>query len=414
MAAKRRGADGDPATAWLSVVGVGEEGADGLGPRARALVDSAEVLAGGRRHLAMIPDDGRPRLPWPRPFAAGIDALLALRPRPVCVLATGDPMHYGAGAALARRVPPGEMTVVPAADAFALACAELKWPRAEAATLSLHARPVAALAAYLRPGARLLALSRDGATPAACARLLAARGYGDSAMSVLEHMGGPEFRRRDGRARDWPEAPAAALNTIAICCAAGEGAAPPPGLVPGLADAAYEHDGQLTKREVRAATLAALAPAPGELLWDVGAGAGSIAVEWLRAHPACRAVAVERDPARAARIRRNAEALGADRLEVAAGEAPGALAGLAAPDAAFIGGGAADAAVWDACRAALRPGGRLVANAVTAAGEARLLERQARHGGALARIAVSRAEPAGGGLVWRALAPVTQLAQVKP
>ena len=406
-------------TAWLSIVGVGEEGLAGLGRRARALVDSAEALAGGRRHLAMVPSDARPRLAWPRPPEAGVAAILALRPRPVCVLATGDPMHFGIGAALARRVPIGEMTIVPAPDAFALACAALGWPRDEIETLTLHGaapdRRVETLAAHLRPGARLAALSRDGGAPAAVARLLAARGYGASRVIALERMGGPRFRRLEAAAHDWPPpaaraAPVADLNTVAVECAG------PPGLprVPGLPDEAWEHDGQLTKREVRAATLAALAPAPGALLWDVGAGAGSVAVEWLRSARRARAVAVERDPARRARIRRNAAALGVPQLEIAAGEAPDALAGLAPPDAVFIGGGVADDAIWNACRAALRPGGRLVANAVTVAGEARLLARHAREGGALSRIAVSRAEPLGGGLAWRALRPVTQLAQTAP
>ena len=399
-------------TPWLAVVGIGEEGLAGLGPRARALVDSAETLVGGARHLAAVPDDGRPRFAWPRPLEAGIDRVLALRPRRVCVLATGDPMHYGIGALLARRVPDPEMTVVPAPGAFALACAELGWPRAEVETLTLHGRPVETIGAYLRSGARLLALSRDGATPAALARFLTGRGFGDSVLTVLERLGGPRFRRHPRRrARDWPPAPVADINTVAVECADG----PDLPRVPGLPDSAWEHDGQLTKREVRAATLAALAPAPGAPLWDVGAGAGSVAIEWLRCHPLCRAVAVERDPARAARIRRNAAALGVPRLRVVEGAAPAALAGLEPPAAIFIGGGVADPAIWRACQAALPPGGRLVANAVTVAGEARLLEQHARHGGALVRIAVSRAETmGGGGLAWRPLRPVTQLAHVEP
>lgn len=406
-------------TAWLSVVGVGEDGLAGLGRRARRLVDSAEVLAGGPRHLAMVPDDPRPRLEWPSPPEKGVAALLACRPKPVCALATGDPMHYGIGAVLARRVPAGEMTVVPAPDAFALACAALAWPRAGVATLTLHgnapARRVESLGPHLFPGARLIALSRDGGTPAAVARFLTAQGFGASRLTALERMGGPRPRRLAGRADAWPpeearREPVADLNTLAIECAGGEGRT----RAPGLPDDAYEHDGQITKREVRAATLAALAPTPGALLWDVGAGAGSVAIEWLRSDRRCRAVAVERDPQRRARILRNAAALGAPQLEVADGAAPAALAGLDAPDAVFIGGGVADDAVWETCWAALRPRGRLVANAVTVGGEARLLARHARHGGALSRIAVSRAGPMGGGVAWRALRPVTQLTQTRP
>ena len=402
-------------SAWLAVVGLGEDGLEGLGRRARGLLDAAETLAGAPRHLAAVPDDGRPRLAWPRPPEALVGTILGMKPRAVCVLATGDPMHYGIGAALARRVPRGEMVAVPAPDAFALACAALGWPRAETETLSLHGaapeRAVEAIGAYLHPGARILALSRDGTTPGAVARYLSARGFGASAVTALERMGGARERISSFRAADGPRGPFASLNTVAVECAGAEGLP----CAPGLADEAYEHDGQLTKRETRAATLAALAPAPGALLWDIGAGAGSVAIEWLRAHRRCRAVAIERDPGRAARIRRNAGALGAPRLKVAVGAAPAALAGLEAPDAAFIGGGAADGAIWDAVRAALRPGGRLVANAVTVAGEARLLAERARAGGTLTRIAVARAEPiGGGGLAWRALRPVTQLAQSAP
>lgn len=400
--------------AWLAIVGIGEDGAEGLGRHARDLVANAEVLVGGARHLAMVPDDGRERLTWPRPLEPALDFVLAMRPRRVCVLATGDPMHYGVGVPLARRVPPGEMVIVPAPDAFALACAELGWPRAEVETVTLHGRPLATLAACLRPGARLLALSRNRTTPSEVATFLAERGFGSSRMTVLERMGGSHGRRRERAAHEWARGDGnpdgiADLNTIAVVCVG------PPGLpcVPGLADDAYEHDGQITKREVRAATVAALAPGPGALLWDVGAGAGSVAIEWLRTHRRCRAIAIERDPDRRVRIRRNAATLGVPQLAVVAGDAPAALAALESPDAVFIGGSVADEAVWDACWQALRPHGRLVANAVTVAGETRLLARHACHGGSLARMAVSRAETLGGGFAWRALRPVTQLAQTK-
>ena len=406
-------------TAWLSVVGVGEDGLTGLGRRARRLIDAAEALAGGRRHLAMVPDDGRPRLEWPSPPQAGLAALLAWRPKPVCVLATGDPMHYGVGAVLAGHVTADELTVVPAPDAFALACAALAWPRDGVVALTLHGnapeRRVESLGLHLHPEARLIVLCRDGSTPPAVADFLSTQGFGASRMTVLERMGGPRARRLEARADAWPPEetrgePVADLVTLAIECEGGEGRS----RAPGLPDDVWEHDGQLTKREVRAATLAALAPTPGALLWDVGAGAGSVAIEWLRVDRRCRAIAVERDPQRRARILRNAAALGAPRLEVAPGAAPAALAGLEAPDAVFIGGGVADDAVWEACWKALRPHGRLVANAVTIHSEARLLARHARHGGALSRIAVSRAEPMGGGLAWRALRPVTQLTQTRP
>lgn len=396
-----------PAGAWLSVVGIGEDGLDGVSKAGRRLIDAAGLLAGGERHLALIPDDGRDRLPWPSPFSAGLERLLSNRGRRVCVLASGDPMSYGIGATLARRIPPAEMIVVPAPGAFDLACARMGWARAEVETLTLHGRPLALLQAYLQPGARLLILSENGTTPAAVAGVLASRGYGQSRITVLERMGGPQERRRD-----WDEPDIAGLNTLAVECIADPGAPLLP-RSPGLPDEAFHHDGQLTKREVRAATLAALAPVPGQLLWDVGAGCGSIAVEWMRHHPACRAVAVEPRRDRLALIAANAEGLGCPDLMVVEGKAPAALDGLPSPDAVFIGGGVSGSSVFETCWQALHPGGRLVANAVTIEGEQTLTSAYAKLGGSLTRITISRAEPIGPFSGWRPLMPVTQLALLK-
>jgi precorrin-6B C5,15-methyltransferase / cobalt-precorrin-6B C5,C15-methyltransferase len=396
-----------PAGAWLSIVGIGEDGLDGVSAAGRRLIEGADLLAGGERHLALIPDDRRERLPWPTPFSAGIDQLLKQRGRRVCVLASGDPMSYGIGATLARRIPPDEMIVVPAPGAFDLACARMGWARAEVETLTLHGRPLALLHAYLQPGARLLILSENGETPAAVAGLLARRGYGQSRITVLEHMGGPLERRRD-----WPDSAIADLNTIAVECIADPGAPLLP-RTPGLLDEAFHHDGQLTKREVRAATLAALAPVPGQLLWDVGAGCGSIAIEWMRHHPTCRAVAVEPRRDRLALIAANAESLGCPQLSIVEGKAPAALTDLGTPDAIFIGGGITSPGLFDTCWQALPPGGRLVANAVTIEGEQVLTSAYSRLGGSLTRIAISRAEPVGPFSGWRPLMPVTQLALLK-
>ena len=398
---------------WLSVVGIGEDGMDGLSPAARALLEAAEVLVGGARHLAMVPPDGRERLAWPSPPRLLLDRLDERRGRRVCVLATGDPMCFGVGNMLVRRFRREEMSILPAPSAFALACARLGWPEHEAELLTLHGRPLSLLEGALRPGARPVLLSADASTPAAVARLLAERGYGDSRMWVLERMGGPAERVLEGRAGAWPHPPGADLNTIALDLAAGPGAALRP-RVPGLPDEAFASDGQLTKREVRAATLAALAPAPRALLWDIGAGSGSVAIEWLRAERTARAVALEPRADRRATIAANAAALGAPRLEVREGRAPAALAGLEAPDAVFVGGGASEPGVLDACWDALRPGGRLVANVVTVEGEAAVLERRARLGGDLARIAVARAAPVGPFTGWRPLMPVTQWSVAKP
>ncbi len=400
-------------TPWLSIVGLGEDGLDGLTPAARALVDQAEVLVGGERVFAMVPEDGRERLSWPNPLSGLVEEIAARRGQRVCVLATGDPLHHGIGVTLARRVPIEEMTIVPAPSAYALACARLGWNRAEVETLTLHGQPLELLHPALQPGAKLLLLGNGAGTPAEVAALLRARGYGPSRIVVLEHMGGPKERRHEGRAEDWEVPDIAAFNTVAVDCVAGPGAVLLP-RVPGLPDDAFRHDGQMTKREVRAITLAALAPVPGQLLWDVGAGAGSVAIEWLRADPRCRAIAIERDPDRIARLTGNAAALGVPGLAIVAGAAPAALDGLTAPDTVFLGGGLRAPGVFEAAWAALKPGGRLVANGVTLEGAAALAQWHGEHGGDLIRIAISRAGPVGGATALRPMLPVTQLRLVKP
>ena len=397
---------------WLSVVGIGEDGLEALSPAARALVDDAEVLIGGERHLAMLPDDGRERLAWPSPLAALVDEIAGRKGQRVCVLATGDPQCFGIGVTLAKRIPLPEMTIVPAPSAFSLACARLGWPLAEVETVTLHGRPLALLHPFVQPGARLLILSENATTPGAVAGLLRDRGYGGSRLTVLEHLGGVKERLYEATAETWSAKDVADLNTLAVECVAEPEAALLP-RTPGLADDAFRHDGQLTKREVRAATLAALAPLPGQRLWDVGAGCGSVAIEWLRAAPRSMAIAIEQKAARRVLIADNAAALGTPQLEIVAGEAPDALAGLAVPDAVFIGGGAATAGIFEACWSALAPGGRLVANAVTLEGEGALARWQGEVGGTLTRLAVVRAEPVGEFLGWRPLMPVTQFATVK-
>ncbi len=398
---------------WLSIVGIGEDGLAGLAPAARTLVDTAEILVGGARHLAMVPESvaesGAERLVWDRPIERTIEAIAARRGKRVTVLASGDPLWHGVGATLLRRFPREEMTVLPQPSAFSLAAARLGWPLAECAAISLHARPLDGLRLYLAPDRRILALSEDGGTPHRVARMLTGSGWGASRIVVLGQMGGPREAVVAATAREWGERQTADLNTIAIECRAGPGARAWSRLA-GLPDDAFEHDGQLTKREIRAATLAALAPLPGETLWDIGAGCGSIAIEWLRAVENSRAFAVERDPVRAAIIARNAAALGVPALDIVVGAAPEAFAGLPPPNAIFVGGGIAGPGLLPALWAALPAGGRLVANSVTTAAEAVLIDWQARHGGALTRIAVSRAEPVGRHRLWRPLPPVTQLA----
>ncbi|MGH6833128.1 MAG: precorrin-6y C5,15-methyltransferase (decarboxylating) subunit CbiE, partial [Methyloceanibacter sp.] len=376
------------------------------------LVAGADIVFGGARHLQLAAPliRGQAR-PWPSPFS--VDQVLAERGRQVCVLASGDPFFYGVGSVLAGHVAPEETLVVPAPSSFSLAAARLGWALPEIALVSLHGRALDRIRPHLHPGARVLALTSDSEGPAALARLLAESGFGASRLTVLEALGGAKERIRTTTAADFELAGVEELNIVAIEVTAAPGARVI-AYVPGLPDALYEHDGQITKRETRAVTLSALAPLRGELLWDVGAGSGSIAIEWMLAHASMRAIAIEARADRAARIGRNAAAFGVPDLEVVEGRSPKALAGLATPDAVFIGGGASDEGALDAVIAALRPGGRLVVNAVTLQTEAELIGRHATLGGTLTRIAVSRADRVGGKTGWRFGMPVTQWVWVKP
>lgn len=400
-------------SAWLAVIGIGEDGLAALAPAARALVESAELLVGGARHLAMVPPGQAERLAWRRPIADTMPAIEARRGARVVVLASGDPLCYGVGAMLARHFRREEMLILPQTSAFSLAAARLVWPLEECITLSLHGRALDALRLSLAPGLRVIALANDGETPAQVAALLRDAGFGSSVLSVFEYLAGSKERRIEATAGNWTAPRLADLNTLAFQCRAGPTARPLSRLA-GLPDDVFEHDGQLTKRETRAATLATLAPLPGESLWDIGAGCGSVAIEWSRSGAGAAAIAIEQNAARATMIARNAAALGVPGLRIVQGTAPAALIELPAPDAVFLGGGISDGALWDAAWTALRPGGRLVANAVTLEGEAELMRRNLRYGGRLTRIAVSHVDAIGGYHAWHALRPVTQLAATKP
>jgi len=397
---------------WLTVVGIGEDGFNGLGKQARRALLGASRIFGSPRQLALLPRCvvGE-RLLWPTPFS--LAPVLAQRGEPVCVLASGDPMFFGVGASLARQVPASEMRVLSMPSSCALAAARLGWPLQDVQVVSVVARPLAALNAHLHSGARLFVLSNDGDSPAAVAAQLCERGFGPSRLRVFEHLGGTDEREVAGTAQDWPHTQVAALNLVAIECLAAPDAPRLP-QVAGLPDSAFQHDGQLTKRDVRAITLARLAPLPGELLWDVGAGCGSIGIEWMRAHPACRALAIEADAGRQGFIEHNRDALGVPGLQLVRGKAPEALAGLEQPDAVFIGGGVTREGVLDLCWQRLRPGGRLVANAVTLQSELALAHFRERHGGELTRIHVAHAQPLGTFDTWRQALPITLLDVVKP
>ncbi|ODT99779.1 MAG: precorrin-6Y methyltransferase [Pseudonocardia sp. SCN 72-86] len=392
----------------VTVVGIGADGWSGLTADARDAALAADVVVGSPRQLDLLPESltATPRA-WPSPLVPALPALFdELADRAVCVLASGDPMFFGIGATLARVLGPDRLRVIPAPSSVALACARLGWPEEDVDVISVVGRPLARIRRALAPGRRLIVLSAGAESPAEIAALLDADGWGPSGLALLEQLGGPGERLLAGHASDWPHPPGDALNLVAVSCEAGPDARVL-GETAGLPDDAYDHDGQLTKREVRAVTLALLGPRAGELLWDVGAGAGSIAIEWMRAHPSCRAVAVESHLDRVAAISRNADALGVPGLRVVTGRAPEALVDLPVPDAVFIGGGVTGDGVLDTCLAALRPGGRLVANAVTVEAEGVLAAAHARLGGTLTRLSVARAGAVGGFTGWRPAMPVT-------
>lgn len=404
-------------TPWLSLIGIGEDGLQGLIPAARERLAQASFVIGGARHLKLAGPLAAETMTWPSPIESALPLILARRSAPVCVLASGDPFFYGVGTLLAAHVEPDEMVCIPQPSAFSLAAARLFWSLQDCRLISLHGRDFERIVPALQPGARLLCLSWDATTPAKIAALLRERGLGAAKIAVLEAMGGPNERIRRALADTFTETFAMAnvdpLNLVAveICEAPRENFIP---IGPGLDDGLFEHDGQITKRAIRALTLSSLAPRRGEWLWDVGSGSGSIAIEWMRLDPANRAIAIEARADRAERILRNARRLGAPGLEIVCARAPEGLAGLTPPHAVFVGGGVSDPSILDAVEAALAPGGRLVANAVTLEAEAELIARFKTRGGELMKIDVARADPLGGFHGWRPAMPITQWAMMKP
>ena len=395
---------------WLHVVGIGEDGMEGLTPATRAVVEAAEVIVGGDRHHALSDTVTAERVAWPSPFDAMIGMIEGFRGRRVVILVTGDPLWFSVGARIGRAIPAGEIVYHPQLSAFQLAAARMGWSLADAETLTVHGRPVEQMIAFIQPDARLLILTTGAETPARIAAFLTERGFGQSRMTVLAAMGGAGEARFDGVADGWDHV-VPAFNTLAVDCVAASDAALTP-RVPGLEDGLFASDGTMTKREVRAVTVAKLMPMRGALLWDVGTGCGSVAIEWMRAARYARAVGIEPRADRRAMAAANALALGVPKFEIVEGTAPGAFAGLAPPDAIFIGGGVTEgvvAAAWDA----LRPLGRLVVNAVTLESEAVLVGVAARRGGELVKLGVARAEALGSRTAWRPGIEVVQWSVVK-
>jgi precorrin-6Y C5,15-methyltransferase (decarboxylating) len=398
---------------WLSVVGIGEDGWLGVNPVGRSLLEGAQVIYGGKRHLDLLPPYlEQERILWRFPIEQSLEEIVQRQGQKVAVLASGDPMCYGIGVTLSRQIPMSEMIIVPTVSAFSLACARLGWSLTEVETLSLCGRDPHLIKACLYPGAKILVLSSDRHTPSQVAQILCEQGWGATQMTVLEHLGGNRERMVTGIAQSWENPELADLNTLALLCRL-EHPAPYPGRSFGLPDTAFHHDGQLTKKEIRTLTLGALTPSPGQTLWDVGAGCGSISIEWMRFHPRCLAVAIEQHPERLEYIAANAIALGVPNLKIVRGTAPAVLKDLPSPHAIFIGGGITQPHLLEVCWEALPLGGKLVVNAVTVESEQQLFYWQGKLGGELSRMAIQRAQPLGKFLGWKAMAPVTQWVVIK-
>ena len=389
---------------WLTIVGIGEDGPAGLSAASHDAIARADWVTGAARHLALLPDLPAAATPWPVPFADGIAPLLARRGSHVVMLVSGDPFWFGAGSVVTRHLSPDEWVAHPAPSTFTLAAARLGWVIEGTVCLGLHAAPFERLRRHLAPSVRAIVLVRDGAAVAALARYLVDCGFAESALWVLEALGGPRERIRETDAASCDFADI--LHPVAVALEVS-GGGPALTTASGLADDWFAHDGQITKRPVRALTLSALAPRPGELLWDIGAGSGSVAIEWLFAHPATQALAFEADPTRTERARDNAAALGVDRLRVVEGRVPAVLEGQPLPNAVFIGGGLSDALLeW--LGTTLPRGTRLVANAVTLESEAVLARWHNDRGGNLLRIELADAAPIGTRRGWRSHYPIVQ------
>ena len=396
-------------TVWLHIVGIGEDGIEGLSPASRSVVEAAEIIVGGSRHQNLTNSQAE-RINWPSPFDALIDLLKSKSGQRVVVLATGDPLWYSVGARIGREIDPLEISYHPQVGAFQLAAARMGWSMADLETLTVHGRPVEQMIAFIQPNQRLLILTTGAETPKQIAGFLTERGFGKSQLTVLASMGGENEARFDGKAETWQyEVPA--FNTLAVECIAAKDAAMLP-RVPGLADELFQGDGTMTKQEIRATSVAKLMPMRGALLWDVGCGCGSVAVEWMRAARYARAIGIEPRADRRTYAANNALALGVPKLELIDGFVPSALNDLESPDAIFIGGGLS-IETFEACWSALRPLGRLVVNAVTLESEQILLNLYAKYGGDLVRIQISKADSIGKVTGWRPSMPVTQWSLVK-
>jgi precorrin-6Y C5,15-methyltransferase (decarboxylating) len=394
---------------WLHIIGIGEDGMDGLSAQAQKLVGEAEVIVGGDRHHTLAPNVTAKRIAWPSPFNAMIEEIKSHKGRRVVVLVTGDPLWFSVGSRIIRGIPKEEVVFHPQLSAFQFASCRMGWSLADVETLTVHGRAAEQIIPWFAPEQRMLLLTKDATSPGTVARLLTERGYGPSRLTVLAALGGPNEALFEGVAESWDQT-VPDFHVLAVEIVAGPDAQVLPRT--GLPDDVFTHDGKMTKRTARALALAKLVPVRDGILWDVGCGCGSIAIEWMRGAPEARAIGIEPQKKRRAMAEENAVKLGAPKLQLVEGSAPGALTGLPAPDAVFIGGGVSLATI-EACMAALKPHGRLVTHAVTLESEAVLLEAFNAHGGELQRIATETAEPVGPFHGWKPSMTVTQWAWVR-
>ncbi|MEO9330109.1 precorrin-6y C5,15-methyltransferase (decarboxylating) subunit CbiE [Gordonia aurantiaca] len=404
--------------AGFVVVGIGADGWRGLGDHARDELRGARVIFGAARQLALLDEAAAElagdRIAWRSPMSEHLAAVLAgtdadaASTGTVHILASGDPMFHGVGASIVSRVGADRVRVIPAVSSAGHACARLGWDLATTRVVSAVTADPEIVLTETTDGARVLVLSRDQNTPAAIAKILVDNGFGDSTVTVLEQLGGPGERVYSSPAHTWSYPEPDPLNIVAIDCAG-----PRSSRAPGRDDDAYDHDGQITKSTIRAATVAALEPAGPQLLWDIGAGSGSVTIEWLRADVRGRAIAFERDPDRARRLSSNARRHGVAHRLTVRGAAPDALADAPTPDTVFIGGGLDDE-VLDLAWAALRDGGRIVVNAVTVENQSILIRRHGELGGTLRRLSVETLAPLGTMSTWRPALPIVQWAATKP
>ncbi|MBX7145930.1 MAG: precorrin-6y C5,15-methyltransferase (decarboxylating) subunit CbiE [Alphaproteobacteria bacterium] len=397
---------------WLTIIGLNQKGIGTLSADAQHALHHAEIVVAAQKYHDYFPELKTERWIWRRPLKRTLDALEKVRGKKVVVLATGDPMWFGVGVSLSKRFLPHEMSIIPGISAFSLVCARLGWSISTTVCITMHGRPINQLVNFLAPHQRLILLSHDQTTPSKIANLLTERGYGSSKMIVFSDMNSLSEKYIEGLAKNNNFLDCSDFNTIAIECSEGEVNSLMP-LTIGLPDDVFHHDGQLTKYKIRTLTLSALMPMPNQTLWDIGAGCGSISIEWARYHSTMKSYAIEKNEKRCQFIKENSDSFGLSNIDILSGTAPEILNNLEKPDAIFIGGGLLEKNMIDICWQALKKSGRLVINTVTIESEQEILKIYKNLGGKLSKISIEQPDLLGELTVWRKSMPVTQLTVIK-